>query len=181
MWPPFRDPLHLIWDMPHCSRRENDGWFAQMNDGRHRLAYAVDDRAGRLIGMVSLREIAWGRSARLGISFSLEHVGRGHGTAAMRLFLPYFFFTLAFYHMPLDVAAANLRAVRCYEKLGFQHVGTHWQALDGTLDPHLLERPEYAALRHLFRWSWGQAEALYYDMELRRSDWERQQESQPVI
>ena len=70
MWPPYGDPLHLIWDMPRCSPRENDGWFAQMNDGRHRLAYGVDDTAGRLIGMISLRDVTWGRSARLNRSIS---------------------------------------------------------------------------------------------------------------
>jgi RimJ/RimL family protein N-acetyltransferase len=171
-WPPFRDPLHLIWDMPRCSQRENDGWFAQMNDGRHRLAYGVDDPAGHLIGMISLREVNWERSARLGISFSSQHVGRGYGTAAMRLFLPYFFVTLGFDQMLLDVAAANLRAVGCYQKLGFRRTVTHWQTVDGSLSPRLFDEPAYAALRSFFRWSWDRTEALYYDMELCRTDWE---------
>jgi RimJ/RimL family protein N-acetyltransferase len=172
-WPPFNDPLHVVWDMPRCSARENDGWFAQINDGRHRLAYAVDDMAGRMIGMISLREISWSHSARLGISFSSQYVGRGLGTAAMQLFLSYHFLTLGFSEMLLDVAAANVRAVRCYQKLGFRHVGSHWQTVDGTLIPHLFEQPLYAPLQSYFRWSWGQAEAEYYDMELRRGDWEQ--------
>jgi len=171
-WPPFNDPLYLVWDMPRCSARENDGWFTQINDGRHRLAYAVEDPAGHMIGMVSLREISWNRSARLGISFSSQYVGRGLGTAAMKLFLPYYFLTLGFSEMVLDVAAANIRAVRCYQKLGFRHTGSHWQTVDGPLDPHLFEQPVYASLRVHFRWFWGRAEAEYYDMALRRGDWE---------
>ena len=174
MWPPFRDPLHLIWDMPRCSPRENDGWYAQMNDGRHRLAYAVDDPAGRLLGMISLREVNWGRSARLGISFSSQYVGRGYGTAALQLFLPYFFVTLGFERMLLDVAVANLRAVGCYQKLGFRRTATHWQTVDGSVSPRLFDQPAYAALRSFFRWSWDRAETLYYDMELSRGDWEEE-------
>jgi RimJ/RimL family protein N-acetyltransferase len=161
--------------MPRCSPRENDGWFAQMNDGRHRLAYAVDDPAGHLIGMISLREVTWGRSARLGISFSSQHVGRGNGTAALHLFLPYYFLTLGFSQILLDVAAANLRAVGCYQKIGFRNLATHWQMVDGAVSPPLFDQPAYATLRRFFRWSWGRAETLYYDMELRRSDWEQEQ------
>lgn len=171
-WPPFDDPLHLIWDMPRCSAYENDGWFAQMSDGRHRLAYAVEDADGRVVGMISLREIAWGQSARLGISLSSQYVGQGWGTAAMQLFLPYFFLTLGFHAMLLDVAAANQRAVRCYRKLAFHNVSTRWQAVDGPLDPELFAQPDYAALRSLFRWSWGRTETVYLDMELRREEWE---------
>ena len=173
-WPPFNDPLHLIWDMPRCSDRENDGWYAQISDGRHRLAYAVDDEAGQLIGMLSLREIYWARVSRLGISFSSQHVGEGRGTAALRLFLPYYFYTLGFFQLVLDVAAANPRAVRCYEKIGFRRSGSRWQGADGPIDPGLFEKPEYAPLRGFFRWYWGRTETLYVDMELQRGEWERQ-------
>ena len=181
MWPPYNDPLHLIWDMPRCSPRENDGWFAQMNDGRHRLAYGVDNLAGRLIGMISLREVNWGRSARLGISFSSDYVGLGYGTAAMQLFLPHFFLTLGFHQMLLDVAAANVRAVRCYQKLGFHHIATRWQTVDGALDPQLLDLPAYSALRSFFRWSWGRAETVYYDMELPKGDWEEEERRRAAL
>jgi diamine N-acetyltransferase len=171
-WPPHNDPLHLIWDMPRCSARENDGWFAQMNDGRHRLAYAVDNAEGQMIGMISLREITWGRTARLGISLSSQYVGLGLGTAAMQLFLSYYFLTLGFEQMLLDVAAANTRAVRCYQKLAFRRVGSRWQTADDPIDPHLFEQPEYTPLQRFFRWSWGRTETVYLDMELRHEDWE---------
>ncbi len=170
-WPPFDDPLHLIWDMPPCSARENDSWFAQMTDGRHRLAYGVDDWRGQLVGMITLRELSWGQSGRLGISFSSQHVGRGYGSEALELFLPYYFYTLEFRLLVLDVAAANTRAVRCYLRAGFRQVASHWQVLDGPLDQELFSRPEYAPLRELFRWRWGRTEALFYDMELRRDSW----------
>jgi diamine N-acetyltransferase len=172
-WPPFCDPLHLIWDMPPCSRGENDNWFAQMTDNRHRLAYSVDDLRSHLIGMISLREISWGGSARLGISLSSQHVGQGYGTEALGLFLPYYFITLKFRRMTLDVAAANTRAVRCYLRAGFRQVTTHWQPVDGDLEPELFDSPQYAPLRDYFRWRWDRTEALYYDMELEREDWAR--------
>ncbi len=172
-WKPFNDPLHLIWDMPPSSASENDRWFAMMTDGRHRLAYGVEDRSGELIGMLSLREISWGHSARLGIAFAPTHVGQGYGTESLRLFLPYVFLTLGLERIVLDVAAANIRAVRCYRKAGFRQVRTFWQQVDGYVDSRIFHSPEYASLRPLFRWSWGRTETLYYDMELRREDWER--------
>ncbi len=180
-WPPFDDPLHLIWDMPRCSAQENDSWYAQVNDGQHRLAYAIDNLSGQLIGMLSLREICWGRSARLGISLCSQHVGRGHGTAAMRLFLPYYFLTLGFYRLDLDVAAANRRAVRCYEKVGFRRVGTRWQTLDAPIDERIFEQPEYAPQLRFFRRSWGRTETVYLDMELQRGEWERQREREASL
>jgi len=170
-WTPFNDPLHLIWDMPACSQRENDNWFNLMTDRRRRLTYGVEDLNGRLVGMISLRDISWGRSARLGIALSSDHVGQGYGTECLQLLLPYFFLSLKFRKMVLDVAAANLRAVRCYRRLGFQRTGSHWHAVDGPLDPQLFESPVHAALRRFFRWRWGRAEALYYDMELRQEEW----------
>lgn len=174
-WPPFNDPLQLIWDMPRFSRQENDRWFARLNDRRHYLAYAVDDLDGLLIGMLSLRDISWDSSARLGIAFRSTHVGKGYGTEAMAQFLPYFFHTLGFQRMVLDVAAANLRAVRCYHKLGFHKVRSFWRSLDGPLDFELLDRPEYAQFHPFFRQRWGRVETLYCDMELSRRDWDAQQ------
>jgi RimJ/RimL family protein N-acetyltransferase len=170
-WPPFNDPLYLVWDMPRCGTRQNDRWFSQLTDGRRRLAYAVENRAGHLIGMLSLRQISWGRTARLGIAFSLPYTDQGYGTETLCLFLPFFFVTLDFRKMVLDVAAANLRAVHCYDKVGFRRVRTYWRPVDGPLDLSVLERPEYASVQAMFRWRWGRVEALNYDMELAREDW----------
>ncbi len=172
MWRPFDDVLHLIWDMPRCSPRENDSWFAQMTDGRRRLAYGVDDGTTQLVGMISLRDISWGNTSRLGIAFSSLHVGQGYGSEALHLFLPYYFLTLKFQRMVLDVAAANTRAVRCYRKAGFRQISSHWEMVDGQIDPQLFESPDSTPLRSLFRWRWGRTETLYYDMELSREDWE---------
>lgn len=171
-WPPFDDPLKIIWDMPRCSRRENDRWFSRLTDGRRYLTYGVEDDAGRLIGMLSLRDIAWGHSARLGIAFRSTHVGQGYGTETLRLFLPYFFRTLEFRRMVLDVAAANVRAVRCYRKLGFRQVRSYWRPLGSSPAPGVLEQPQYASLQSFFRRRWRRTEVLSYDMELSRADWE---------
>jgi RimJ/RimL family protein N-acetyltransferase len=171
-WPPFNDPLCIIWDMPRYGKRENDRWFTRLTDGRYHLAYGVVNNNDLLVGMISLRDISWGYSARLGIAFRSTHVGKGYGTESLHLFLPYFFRTLDFRRMVLDVAAANLRAVRCYRKLGFRRVRSYWRVLTGTLERGLLDEPEYAPLRSLFRWRWRRAETLYYDMDLSREVWE---------
>ncbi|MBN1484419.1 MAG: GNAT family N-acetyltransferase, partial [Chloroflexia bacterium] len=171
-WPPFNDPLGLIWDMPRAGCRENDRWFSRLTDGRHYLAYGVEDYDGLLIGMLSLRDVRWNRSARLGIAFRSSHVGRGYGSEVLDWFLPYFFLALDFEEMLLDVAAGNRRAVRCYEKLAFERMRSFWRWADGLQDLALLNRPEYADQRVYFRQRWGRVETLYYDMLLRRQRWE---------
>jgi len=173
-WTPFNDPLGLIWDMPRCSPEENDRWFARLTDGRSHLAYGVTDRAGRLIGMLSLRDISWGDSARLGIAFCPEFVNQRYGSETLRLFFPYYFYVLGFRRMVLDVAAANVRAVRCYLRVGFRQTAAYWRPVDVPVDLRQLDHPEYEPLRPFFRRRWGRVETLYYDMELTRSGWEAQ-------
>jgi hypothetical protein len=58
------------------------------------------------------------------------------GAEALRLVLAYAFGPLHLHRVPLDVFAFNTRAIRAYEKGGFQHEGRMRDALwwDGT--PH---------------------------------------------
>jgi RimJ/RimL family protein N-acetyltransferase len=49
--------------------------------------------------------------------------GKGYGSEAMRLMLDYGFGILNLHRIELDVFAFNERAIRAYEKLGFQKEG----------------------------------------------------------
>jgi len=75
---------------------------------------------GKLIGFGALW-INWNhRTAGLGIGIGEpEFRGKGYGTDAMRLLIGYGFRELDLHRIQLSVLASNLRAIRCYEKVGF--------------------------------------------------------------
>jgi RimJ/RimL family protein N-acetyltransferase len=170
-WPSFDDPLYRLFDWPKRSELSDDLWFHQLMRDKSRVYYAVDNEADMLIGRLSLRDIKKRASARLGIGFGPQYVGQGYGTEALGLFLRYYFQEMRFERMVLDVAAVNVRAVRCYERCGFKHVDEHYQYAGGDGDVAFLDQPAYAHLRHLFKRDRYRNMVLAYDMEILRKDW----------
>ncbi|MBV7334263.1 GNAT family N-acetyltransferase [Chloroflexi bacterium TSY] len=79
----------------------------------------------RLIGEISLSHIDWSnRVAELGISIGeKECQGKGLGTEALELFIEYSFRELNLHRIELGVVDYNIRAIKSYEKLGFQLEG----------------------------------------------------------
>lgn len=69
------------------------------------------------------------RRASLGIIIGeTSYWGRGYGQEAVRLLLDYGFNVLGLNSVELGVYAFNRRAIRCYEKVGFQQTGVRRQA-----------------------------------------------------
>lgn len=81
--------------------------------------------ADKLIGFIALDGINWtDRDSYVAIGIGEpDFWGRGCGTDAMRLMLRYAFTELNLHRISLNVYAYNQRAVRSYEKCGFQHEG----------------------------------------------------------
>ena len=95
---------------------------ADPNRVEFHLRTLVDDR---LIGFVALHSIEWNNGAGLlavGIG-EAGYRGKGYGSDALQLILRYAFDELNLFRVGLDVIATNTRAIRAYEKLGFQHEG----------------------------------------------------------
>jgi ribosomal protein S18 acetylase RimI-like enzyme len=65
----------------------------------------------------------------------------------------------------VDVAASNGRAVRCYEKAGFERTGTLWRPAPDLARVDLAER--YAFLREHLREGEAGPELRFWLMELR--------------
>jgi RimJ/RimL family protein N-acetyltransferase len=175
-WPSFDDPLYRIFDWPKRSELSDDLWFYQLMRDKGRVYFAIENENGELIGRLSLREVKKRTSARLGIGFGPQYVGQGYGTEALRLFLRYYFQEMRFERMVLDVAAVNERAVRCYERCGFRHVGEHYQYAGNDSDLAFLDESSYDHLRHFFKRDHYRNMVLTYDMELLRKDWLAEQE-----
>jgi RimJ/RimL family protein N-acetyltransferase len=172
-WSNYTDPCNALWNIPR-----NTGVYqgllslANGNGSYMRYVWAIDMLPSTLIGRISLRDVDQpNRRARLGISIGAPYVGQRLGTEAMRLFLPYFFDTLGFTTMVLDVAAFNRRAVRCYERLGFRYVGQEWRRTSSDHCLRHLEDSEQSELLIYFRRDRAGLWVQFFDMELTRDEW----------
>lgn len=79
----------------------------------------------QLIGFVVIHSIEWNnRAGMLAIGIGeAKNRNKGYGTEALRLILRYAFHELNLTRVGLDVIDYNKRAIRAYEKVGFQQEG----------------------------------------------------------
>lgn len=170
-WRVSVDPRYQPFDFPQRSLAENQRWFEWRSQDRSRRLYTVENERRQVIGSLTLREIDGRHSARLGITLGADYVSRGYGTEALRLFLDYFFGTLGFERMVLDVAATNTRAIHSYRSLGFRTVGEHYQLVHHPSIQRLWRDPHYRNLRSFLRRNGDTYDVLFYDMVLAREEW----------
>jgi aminoglycoside 6'-N-acetyltransferase len=81
------------------------------------------------------------RHAGIDLFLASGHQGRGLGPEAIRLIAPYLFEVRGHHRLIIDPAAANLRAIHAYERVGFRPVGIMRQyerGRDGTCHDGLL-------------------------------------------
>jgi diamine N-acetyltransferase len=170
-WRPFADPLYQPFDFPHQNRTQHIRWFEWRSQDPSRRLYTIEDQDHGVIGSLTLREINRRQSARLGITIGADFVSQGYGTEALRLFLDHFFGEMGFSQVVLDVAATNLRAVRCYRTIGFRQVGQHYRPASAPSYRTLQIEPRYRHLRRFFRRQGTTTQVLFYDMVLTREEW----------
>jgi RimJ/RimL family protein N-acetyltransferase len=135
----FNDPdvrRFLVMRYPLSMTEEEQWWASRVEraqDNDH--AFAIEAEDGTHIGNIGLHN--WereNRRAMLGIAIGdKRYWGQGYGTDAIRAMLGWAFGYLNLNRVYLTVYAHNERAIRCYEKCGFQHEGTMRQAqyIDG--------------------------------------------------
>jgi RimJ/RimL family protein N-acetyltransferase len=96
----------------------------------------------RFIGTTWLKEVSWmDGSAELAIYMDHDHIGAGWGTDAERTLLRFGFVSLGLTRIWLTVDTDNARAIRSYEKVGFQREGVMRQSrrgLNGLADSLLM-------------------------------------------
>jgi RimJ/RimL family protein N-acetyltransferase len=77
---------------------------------------------------------------------------------------------LRFETLYLDVAAPNKRALRCYEKCGFRHNGSHYRGVGSDERLAFLKDEKYRHLRRFFKKKRGRNVVLFYDMKIEKED-----------
>lgn len=109
------------------SEAQHDQWFASVgNDPRIVVFSIVENKSDILIGSCSLRHIdLLHQHAELQIRIGeMEYHNRGYGTEAVNLLVEHGFYDLNLSRIYLHVFADNERAIRSYEKCGFEWEGT---------------------------------------------------------
>lgn len=104
------------------------------------VVLGIENEDGALVGYVSLTRIEpEDRAARFGIMLGRDYWNQGYGTDATRTILRFAFAEMNLHRVSLGVAEYNPRAIRVYEKCGFQVEGrrreTRWH--DGAWRDHL--------------------------------------------
>ncbi|MET3207309.1 UNVERIFIED_CONTAM: RimJ/RimL family protein N-acetyltransferase [Paenibacillus sp. PvR008] len=84
-----------------------------------------------IIGDIALQDMdSLNRSANIRIAINEQgNMGKGYGTEALVLMLDYGFGICNLHRIELNVYDFNERAIRCYEKIGFQREGVQRDAL----------------------------------------------------
>ncbi|HVM68735.1 MAG TPA: GNAT family protein [Gaiellaceae bacterium] len=99
------------------------------------VAFAVVAE-GELAGLIQYYEETEAdfRHAGMDVFLGAPFHGRGLGTDAVRTLARHLVRDLGHHRLVIDPAAANDRAIRCYERVGFRRVGTmrqYWRDGDG--------------------------------------------------
>ena len=95
-------------------------WFAE-DDVRVLVIAATD----KLVGLITYTEEEDPdyHSAGIDIGLLSDSVGRGVGSAALRLLARWLFDSRGHHRLTIDPAVANERAVRAYHRVGFKTIG----------------------------------------------------------
>lgn len=124
----INDRATVVFNAPFepVSREDHDRWFEAVRLSRNvRIFAIVEVGTDRLIGSCQLLNISdRHRSAELQIRIGEPDArDRGLGSHAVRKLLEVGFGSLGLHRISLTVRADNPRAIRVYEKCGFQREG----------------------------------------------------------
>jgi RimJ/RimL family protein N-acetyltransferase len=127
----FGDPevrRHLDLYLPFSMAQE-ERWFESLQerlDNEEAVMLTIETAEGAHIGNVGLMSINWkDRNAELGIAIGdKSYWDKGYGSDAVRTMLKVAFRQMNLHRVRLRVHEDNVRGIRCYEKVGFQHEGT---------------------------------------------------------
>jgi len=127
-WPPFTRPEDLCFNESPHTRAELEVWVKSRLSSVDKSTFAVLDNEKNLIGRISLTLVdKEKREGLVGIRVRSDRVNEGWGTDALKTVVNYWFEQKGGKLLTLDVSSLNLRAIWCYENVGFKIEGYHFQ------------------------------------------------------
>jgi len=126
------------------------------------MALVVDHDEQSTIGYCAPHQIDWvkGHVGNIGLRIHPAWCGKGVGTCVLRE-ISRWCLTSGLRRVSLDVAASNTRAIRCYEKVGFEKTGEMWRGAPDLAGVDL-DVPGYAFVRPHLRWNGGAPELRFW-------------------
>jgi len=110
-------------ESPPTLEEEYDWWHDKRSDPNS-VMWAIDTLDGSLVGSTELRLTLRADRAEMGIAIhDKTRWSEGLGTDAVRLVVDYAFEELNLNRVELTTDEDNVRALRCYEKVGFVREG----------------------------------------------------------
>lgn len=126
----YQDPEVLYWSSGNhpdtfFSRYDLEEQYEREARGESIRRFMIETHDGTQLGVISYKNMNRQiHSVMIGLFIGeKEYWGKGHGTDAVRAFLRYLFHQHNFNRVELETWAGNERAVRTYEKCGFQIEG----------------------------------------------------------
>jgi RimJ/RimL family protein N-acetyltransferase len=99
-------------------------WYERRRSHPDGVMWSIETAEGRLLGNVELRLAQHRHRAEMGIAIQdKSQWSQGYGTEAVRLVLGQAFGEMELNRVELHTDEENARAIRCYEKCGFQREG----------------------------------------------------------
>jgi diamine N-acetyltransferase len=171
-WREYRDPLYGHYNLPEMTASQKKQWYLKRINDPERVHLTIESSRGKVIGFMSLGEIDGpGRAARFGIYFGADYVDKNYGTEAIGIFLRYYFESLGFRELCLDVASLNLRAISCYRKCHFQFVRTFYRRHDPRSEIDIFGDPRFEKIRKYFKKEKKGILVQFQEMRITRRAW----------
>lgn len=169
-WPAYPHPYgSFAFSFANLGTTQIDLLFCDRESREDRIALAVDNLSAKAIGYIAPIEIDWEcrESGNMTVRVHPEWCGKGIGGAMLET-VGDWWFRNGMKRLCLDVASSNIRAIRCYEKVGFTRFGEFWRE-DAGLKSVDFADPKWRFLDGHVRFGLGVPEVRFLLMELRTS------------
>lgn len=119
------DPEITQWAGKRFTRDEEAKRWYLSGNSLQRRTFAIELTQGDLIGVIEVMNISWRlHTAEIRILIGEKHLwGKGLGEEAMRILASILFKSTSLRKVFLRVSDENIRAKRCYQKVGFKPQG----------------------------------------------------------
>ncbi len=173
-WQEYPDPLYAHYNLKEMTEAQKREWYNKKKKNPAMLFLSINDLKGELLGFLSIFEIDWeNKKAKLGIYFGYEHTDKGYGTEAIKTLLPYYFERMKFEELWLDVASLNNRAIRCYQKCGFEFAGTKFNKHDPRSKADIFGDERYKDIRKYFKKEDDEILVQFEEMRITQEMWQK--------
>jgi RimJ/RimL family protein N-acetyltransferase len=115
----------LNWDLPLNNAVTEERWLETMQASADHHVFAIVESGGdEHVGTIGIHGIdTQSRKGTMGVYISAPWRGRGLGQAAIAKLLQWCFQVRNLHRVELSVWSYNVRAIHCYEALGFRREG----------------------------------------------------------